>query len=79
MGDGTPGNGANGQFEFIITENDIPYSFGYLVIVAEAAKRFFYDIVEIDKPILSGMYLRGRIKSLSRLNETSSFNSINIR
>jgi len=79
VGDGTSGNGLNGKFEFVVTENDMPYDFGYMVIVANAGSYYFYDIVEIEKPILKKMFIRGRITNLNQLEETSTFNSIRIR
>ena len=83
LGDSTPGNGLNGVFEFVVTENDIPYDFGYIVIVANAGYGsdcyYTYDIVEIEKPILKKMFIGGRITNLNQLEETSTFNSIRLQ
>jgi len=79
-GDGeTEGEGLNGNFIFVITENDIPYNLGYIVVVVKAGSRWMYDIVEIDKPLLKKIYMRGRITNINQLNETSSFYSNDIR
>ena len=83
LGDNTPGNGLNGEFEFVVTENDIPYDFGYIVLAAMTGYGsdyyYTYDIVEIEKPILKKMYIGGRITNLNQLEETSTFNSIRLR
>jgi PKD repeat protein len=83
LGDNTPGNGLNGEFEFVVTENDIPYDFGYIVLATKAGygahTYYTYDIVEIEKPILKKMFIRGRITNLNQLEETSTFNSIRLR
>ncbi len=79
IGDCTSGNGLNGEFEFVVTENDIPYDFGYIVIVANAGDYYSYDIIEIDKPILKKMFIGGRINNLNQLEGGSTFNSVSLR
>ncbi len=83
VGDGTSGNGLNGVFEFVVTENDIPDDFGYIVLAAQTGYGsnyyYTYDIVEIEKPILKKMFIGGRITNLNQLEETSTFNSIRLQ
>jgi hypothetical protein len=48
IGDGeTAGEGLNGIFEFEIEDEDIEEGVGYLVVVANAANRWMYEIIEV--------------------------------
>jgi len=79
VGDKTSGNGLNGIYEF----NPPVDEPGYIVLAAQAGYGsdyyYTYDIVEIEKPILKKMFIRGRITNLNQLEETSTFNSIRLQ
>ena len=47
-GDDTAGNGLNGRFEFILTEDDIKEGIGYIVVAAKAGSNLYlYEIIEV--------------------------------
>ena len=79
IGDGeTEGAGLNGIFIFDLADEDIDYGVGYMVVVAETGDLWMYEIVEIVKPVLKKMFIRGRITNLNQLEETITFNSIRL-
>ena len=51
IGDNTLGNGMNGEFWFIIDENDFIDSSGYIIIVGKAGGYYLWDLIEILEPI----------------------------
>ena len=51
IGDNTAGNGMNGEFEFIIDEDDLDDGDGYIIIVGRAGGCYVWDLIEVLEPI----------------------------
>lgn len=50
-GDNTQGNGMNGEFWFIIDEDDFIDSSGLIIIVGKAGGYYLWDLIEVLEPI----------------------------